>query len=302
VRIATACLVVVTASCAGDETVLGGEPLPDGYIRYKSTPVDIAPGETAQYVEWVSPPVDRDLDLVDVRGSQTVGGHHAILYSSPDTQAVGTNRPWQAADQITARFLGGAGGEGITDGSALPDGAVLRIPAGSGLFIQSHYLNATDDVIAASSTIEIKVADPSPDVTVLSMFVSSTLSIDVPPGVSEKVLGCPIEADTPLVMYVNHIHETGTSVSTVLRAPDGTEQMVKDDPAWNYEWSTDPNFAVTQIDAPMLAPVGATLETRCTWNNQTGGALAFPDEMCGFIGFYIGARDRACAGGRWIEL
>jgi hypothetical protein len=44
-----------------------------------------------------------------------------------------------------------------------------------------------------------------------------------------------------------------------------------------------------------------TLVTHCR-DNQMGGTLKFPDEMCAFLGFYLGERDRACANGHWVEL
>src|SRR6185503_8761991 len=182
-RVAAIGLVLV-AACSGEDTMYGGVLLSDGFIRYTASPVMIQPGETSQYVQWVSPALDHDLDVVAVRGSQGPGGHHAILYASPDLEPVGTTRAWAAADQITARFLGGAGGAGSSAATELPDGAVLRVPAGSAFYIQSHSLNASDSAIESSSTIDIKLAEPSPDVTVLSMFVSGTLATSVPPGVS----------------------------------------------------------------------------------------------------------------------
>jgi hypothetical protein len=47
---------------------------------------------------------------------------------------------------------------------------------------------------------------------------------------------------------------------------------------------------------------GSKLVTRCVWNNHTAAKLSFPDEMCAFLGFYIGDRDRACANGNWVDL
>jgi hypothetical protein len=294
--------LLLVAACAGEDTSLGGERLADGYIRYRPASVELQPGETAQYVQWVSAPLDRELDIVDVRGSQGPGGHHAVLYASADVEPAGTTRAWSPGDQLTARFLGGAGGEGVSSGGGLPEGAVLRVPAGSAFYIQSHYLNATDDVIEGTSTVDVKVVEPSPDAIVLSMFVSSTLAVDVPPGLHEQTLSCAVQQDTPMILFVNHIHETGVAVATELRTTDGNVQMLKHDPAWDDEWSTHPNFAVTALDRPLVLPAGASLVTRCNWDNTSGKTLGFPDEMCAFLGFYIGTRDRACANGNWVEL
>src|SRR6476620_7580907 len=104
--------LVLLAACGTDNTQYGGEKLDDGYLRYTADAVTLQPGETAQFVQWVSPAIDHDVDIVAVRGSQSAGGHHALLYASPDLEPVGTTRKWEAADQITARFLGGTGGEG----------------------------------------------------------------------------------------------------------------------------------------------------------------------------------------------
>jgi hypothetical protein len=294
------------AACGAEsaETVFDGEMLPDGYIRYIGAPVTLQPGETAQYVQWVSGPIDRAVDVINIRGSQGPGGHHAILYASPDVESIGSTRPWSGADQITARFLGGVGGEGITGGNGFPEGAVIRVPAGSGFYIQTHYLNATDEIIKTSSTLEIMVADPSPDVTPLSMFVVSTLDIAVPDGgPSEQTLACEMQQDTSLIMYVNHIHETGTAISTTLQPiGGGAERMLKDDPRWNYEWSTSPNFQSTALDKPLVLHKGDKLTTRCSWNNHSGKTLKFPDEMCAFFTFYVGTSDRACVNGKWIDL
>jgi hypothetical protein len=293
--------LVLLAACGTDNTQYGGEVLDDGFLRYEASPVRLQPGETKQFVQWVSPALDHDVDVVEVRGSQTRGGHHALLYASPDLEPVGTTRLWTAGDQITARFLGGTGGEGTSAVTELPEGAVLRVPAGSGFYIQTHYLNTSDDVLDASSTIDVKLADPSPGATVLSMFVSSTLAVNVPPGASEQTLDCDVQKDTQMILYFNHIHEMGTAISTALTT-DGTTAMVKVDPTWEDEWSTRPNVEVTALDSPLVLKAGSKLTTHCAWDNTGGRTLSFPDEMCAFFGFYVGTHDLACANGRWVDL
>ncbi|MBL9014779.1 MAG: hypothetical protein JNL83_11415, partial [Myxococcales bacterium] len=47
----------VVAACGTDApTMFDGELLDDGYIRYLAKPVTLQPGETKQYVQWVSGP------------------------------------------------------------------------------------------------------------------------------------------------------------------------------------------------------------------------------------------------------
>lgn len=291
--------ILGVAACGTDApTKFDGELLDDGYIRYTPQSVTLQPGETRQYVQWVSGPIDHDVDMIDVRGSQGPGGHHAVLFASQSLEPIGTTRAWEGADQITSRFLGGVGGEGLSGGDTpLPPGAVFRVPAGSGFYIQTHYLNATDKPITTESALEVKLSDPDPNATVLSMFVNTSVDIHVAPGESTQTIDCDVQEDTQLIMYVNHIHETGVSIATMRG-----EQMLKTDPSWNYEWTTHPNFKTTALDQPLMLHKGDKLKTTCAWNNKGAKTLGFPDEMCAFLTFYVGNKDRACANGKWAEF
>ena len=298
-KIALVGVLGAVAACGTDTPKkFDGELLDDGYIRYIAPPVTLQPGETKQYVQWVAGPIDRDMDLLDVRGSQGAGGHHAVLYSSKSLEEIGVTRDWEGADQIDSRFLGGVGGEGVTSGDApLPPGTVFRVPAGSGFYIQTHYLNATDAPITTESALEVRLEEPDPTKVVLAMFANTSVDIKVTPGESTQSIDCEIAEDTSVIMYVNHIHETGVSIATKVG-----DRMVKNDPAWAYEWTTHPNFHTTALDKPLVLKKGEKLNTSCAWNNPGTKTLGFPDEMCAFLGFYVGTKDRACTNGKWVEF
>lgn len=284
--------LILIAACAS-ETPPPDDGPPAGYTRYVTTPITIEPGQSGQWVEWVADPVGVDMDVIEIIGAQSAGGHHAILYGSEDPQPVRTMREWVETDQLATRFLGGVGGEGGADFRP-PEGAVLRIPAGSSLVIQTHYVNTTDEAIVGDSTLDVKMVPASPDHLVASFFGVGSIDIVVTPGQSFLELDCVLERDIPLVMWSNHMHNYGSKVTSVLLDGD-QEIMLKDDPQWNYEWALSPNFVYRTIADPMVLPAGSTVRTRCEWSNTTADTIGFPDEMCAFFGFYIGDTDVTCS-------
>src|SRR5436309_1645428 len=80
---------------------------PDGYLRLRTPTVAVQPGASDLWAQWVTAPMDRDMDVADLTGTQSAGGHHALLYSMTDIEPVGFTRPWKDSDLLSARFIGG---------------------------------------------------------------------------------------------------------------------------------------------------------------------------------------------------
>jgi hypothetical protein len=291
-------LLLLPAACADQGSENDGEGSSvDEVLRFETPPVELQPGETAQFKTWVAGPVDRDRDILEITGWQGFAGHHAILMSSVEEQPIGTNRVWSEYDQLDTSFLGGVGGEG---GAAinLPEGAVFRVPAGRSLVVQTHYQNASDQVIRDTfSYLDVKFSDPSDDRVVAGLFVNTAADLHVPAGQSTLDVSCTLDRDVPMLMWVNHIHEWGTDIKTTA-VIDGKEVVLKDDKSWNPEWVTNPNYKDFSVDEPFVLPAGTTLTTHCAWNNSKGVELVFPEEMCIFTGHHnLGMRDVICMNG-----
>jgi hypothetical protein len=284
------------------DTDAGAEGPRPGYVRYKTNPIDVPPGTSAQWFEWIAAPLDHDVDVVDIIGTQPHVGHHATLYAVQDAQPIGTVQPWDMGEQLQAHILGGIGGEGGT-AVKLPEGAVFRLPAGQSLAVQTHYLNAGADDAQGITQLDIKFGDPSPSDLVASLFTNASLAFQVPPAAQYHVdVKCTVGADLGLLMYSNHMHEWGTTVSTSLVDGTGNQRVIKNDPVWNVDWVTNPNFKDESLAAPLQLHAGDTLTTSCDWNNTTSSALTFPKEMCVFLGFFVGDADITCVDGTWQKL
>jgi hypothetical protein len=275
---------------------------PAGYVRYTSSTIKVPANTSSQWFEWVAPPADHDVDIVDIEGWQSKGGHHALLYATTDIQPVGTVKPWDNQEILQGHILGGVGGEaGVT--IKLPAGAVYRLHAGQALALQTHYLNAGVDAIEASSRLDVKVGEPSTSDVVASTFGNSSLTFSVPAQSKYQLqLKCTIATDVSFLMFTNHMHQWGTSATTVLTDATGAQHVLKDDPVWNAEWITDPNYAMFTVAAPRALHAGDVLTTTCSWSNTTDSALVFPEEMCAFAGAFIGDKDVSCLDGSWQTL
>jgi hypothetical protein len=300
--ILSAVVSLLAVACASEPS---GDDVPEGYTRFEPPPITVAPGESGQWVQYVANPFDVDMDVVDIIGHQGPGGHHAVLYSSPTIQEVGFTREFSTLDQVADRFLGGLGGEGAEE-IALPEGAVFRVPAGQALYINVHYFNAGTAPLEGWSQLDVKFEPASEDQIAVGLFANVTLGFNIEAGTAATVTtGCTVERDISLVMFTNHMHEYGVAAKTEI-VPPGTDittpVMLKDDPEWNYEWATNPNFERHSVAEPMVIPAGTLIQTTCEWDNTTADNLMFPDEMCLFLSFHIdGTGDVSCVDGDYGE-
>jgi hypothetical protein len=241
-----------------------------------------------------------DQDVVSLTGNQSVGGHHALVFAMSEDQPVGMTRPWKDQDQLQTRLVGGVGGEGGAN-VTLPDGVVFRVRKGYSLVVQVHYLNATNHAITGTTTIDLKLAPASPSKKVASLFASVSDRVAVPPGTSSLDVSCTFPHDMSFLMYSNHMHKYGAETDTHSITADGTDTLVKSDPSWNYEWAFNPNFDRRSGDDPFVVKAGTTLRTHCSWNNDSGATVNFPDEMCIFFGIVLSDKDIFCTDQKWIE-
>jgi hypothetical protein len=291
----------VPRDAGGAAPATGPGPLRDGYQRFWTPPVTVAPGDSAIWAQWVGPPLAEDTDVLDVTGWQPSGGNHALMYATTDIQPVGTSHAWAGSDQLPSRMVGGIGGE--TGANAkLPAGVVFRIKHGSALMVQTHYLNAGSTSMTVQTALDVKLAPVDTTKRVASLFASTSPNVNVAAsGTTTMDVSCHVQSDLRFLMTSNHMHEWGVAVFTERLDPtSGIASDVKRDAYWNTEWEFNPNFTHYSVDNPFVIPTGTTLHTQCTWSNSTGASLTFPKEMCVFVGFILGDSDITCVDDQWL--
>ncbi len=307
--------VLALAACGGTEPpppasspyIDGFTPAPlrEGFTRFVTPPIeDIAPGTDETYCQWLSEPAAEDMDIITAEGEQTKGGHHLVLYATTLQAEVGKTRPCTNADQVSLRYVGGIGGEGLTSAvGKLPDGVVYRLPKGWALMANVHYVNYTTQPMRAQSVIDLKTAPMNPNARVASLFVSTAVDeIEIAPGVQSLTIECPIQEDVPLILAGNHMHKLGKTVRSEVVKEDGTTELVRDDMIWAPENVFAPNLVSYPDTDPRVLHRGDKLRTTCTWDNTEGKTLSFPTEMCVTFGFYLGSGVQIeCIGGQWAH-
>src|SRR3569623_544258 len=297
-QLALACVFAAAActSSSGDDVdyVKGFSPPPvaDGYTRYVLPTIHgLKPGEDKTFCQWVAVANDGDLDVVDVKGYQSVTGHHAVLYSTSETEVVGTSRECTTQDMVSVEFLGGVGGEGGGNAPKLPDLYVFRFGKKCMLLANAHYLNATDSVQDVQSVLDIKTSEPSAEHKPAGMVNAVYTDFEIPSNTPSYSLDtyANVTDDMTLLVWFNHMHASGLSALTEVKHADGTIQPLAVDAQWRAEEAINPTF--THFDptssSPMQLKAGEQIHINCTWQNNTSAPVLFPEEMCVGSGFYI---------------
>jgi hypothetical protein len=62
------------------------EPVAEGYQRFEPPAIEVEPGDSDDWAQWVGGPLDQDYDVIDIDGTQSVGGHHALVYATTVAQ------------------------------------------------------------------------------------------------------------------------------------------------------------------------------------------------------------------------
>jgi hypothetical protein len=280
-------------------------PVPEGYTRIVAPVIEgIEPGGDAIKCQYVLTPFDRDMDVLDIQGYQSKGGHHSIAYAVKGGAPVGTSRDCNAVDNTSiGGFLGGIGGE--AGGKAqLPEGVVFRLPKGSTVMLNTHFLNTTEETIDGHTVLDVKFSEVDPTRRVASIFVNFTQNFTVQPARETTVdASCTVRHDLSFLSFTNHMHSHGASAVTSLQS-SGNTVTVHEDPTWTSDMQFNPVFTNYSLDAPLTVKAGDVLTTHCDWKNSTASAFRFPDEMCVGFGFFLsdGSSSPTCVEGVWTEL
>jgi hypothetical protein len=281
-------------------------PAPEaGYTRYTAPSIpDLEPGADVMRCQYILAPFDRDMDVLDVSGYQSRGGHHSLAYAvKGSTAPLGTSRKCNDEDNTKiGAFLGGIGGEGGK--ATLPPGVVFRLTKGSAVMLNTHFLNATADTLTGETVIDIKFAEVDTTRKVASMFANVNLDFTIDPqATSSADATCVVQHDLSMLKFTNHMHNYGTTAVTTIVRQDGTEEMLHADDAWVGDMQFNPSWSDWPVASPMVVKQGDTMRTHCEWANSTTNALKFPDEMCVGFGFFLTdtATAPVCLGGSWSE-
>lgn len=174
----------------------------------------------------------------------------------------------------------------------LPENFFVRIPAGSRIVMQSHYVNYTDKPIRVADVVNFETVDTTEGMTEASFFVLSHNTFTAPTGPSTVVYECDVEQDTQLLYAMGHMHEQGTAID-LKRRPAGSDddETIYAVESWTSEYRDDAPTDAYPPTAPLVLNAGDHLTLTCEYDNATGAAIPWPKEMCVVFTAYFPARD-----------
>ncbi len=297
-------VVVVVGACASDSSkeprIAGFNPPNPGKngVQLITPPIrDIPAGADENYCTYLDFKADSDLDIYDYKGYQSaVGGHHTVLYAVRNNEPVDTHI-CNEADMVNAQYVAGGGAD--SPGVTLPDGIVFRLPVDRQLMVQSHWINATDHAIDGQVAFNLSVETPSPDHVRADMFANANTMFTLTPGVASATASCVFPKDMSFFYMEGHAHQWATHITMTLTPAGGATQMIYDTP-WSKEYQFNGPANQFTKDAPFTIHAGDRLDVNCTYNNDTGAMMAFPQEMCvGFGYFFPADHEVDCVDGEW---
>ena len=264
----------------------------------------LQPGADTEMCTWTDLIVDKDTDVRAVQAFQTTGGHHVSSTRRRRCSRAGTTRVCTDDDMATFRFSAGSGGEGQYGKNEAPADLVYRVPAGSQIVLNHHYINATPEVRDAQSAMNIWRADPNMTYRLSGSLAVVNTALDIPPGPSTMDIHCTMPRDFKAWYLIPHMHAYGTRITITHGTPAGSETLF-DVQQWSPAYTFHPPELRKDPDAPMVFAQGDTLNVHCEWNNTTANPMTFGLEMC--VGFSEFVDDQAlgnlaCDAGKWTDF
>lgn len=304
----------VAASCTTGDVTLDGPPEGPVDLRMEAPPPPAAgkgiqlrqpdhvvePGQEQQWCwvpDWTP---DEDVLVKKFLGLQAEGfGHHILLARSLIPRTPGDEFDCTALEAMT----------GI-DPVSVPDNVpgtheiepslrlfpvdhAMRVTAGSSLVVQSHYINYTDEPMLVSDVVHLEFVDEDErdSFTEAGYFVVNHGYIDVPMGDDQTThIACEVDDSYELTGLIGHMHDWGTAIKIELER-DGVLSTVYDVPEWTVEFRDLPPINQYFAAGESLSlQAGDRIHVTCTYDNDTGGPLRFPKEMCVAFSAYAPAK------------
>lgn len=302
IAIAVSCQVGCSESDPPTTTETGNElarPAPTQGLQLQMLS-DLDPAvETERCRFFAVPPGGLYVNRQEVRF--TAGSHHALLFATPYTSIPTVDRFGAAVDTSgvfdcgeegpTAHWevSGVAGGSQTAHGEPivgdLPADTAVKLPGGSVLLMNTHYLNATDKTLHTDARINLYTipAEQAKQEAGFIFFYNPFIRV---PAMGNAVASevCPVLSDISLVNAQNHMHKRGVGYEANLLDSSGSklEELYK-----GTEWE---EVVMHKNTPPKALKQGQMIQYHCDYTNRedrviTQG-LSTKDEMCMFIGLY----------------
>jgi hypothetical protein len=264
-------------------------PLPEGAREY-AFPEQIIPPGTEVQTCWFLDPEQADVYADALESYQGQYGHHMVLFYTAAPEPPGTVRDCTSiADMLTLLPAISSVNFGL---EKFPEGMAIRLPAGTQLVVQQHYVNTSDKPIRVRDVMHLHLEAKEEVQTLAGFYGVSDVEFVLPPDPAseqEVTFECTVPRDMNLLMMGPHMHEWGVRFTAEVERPgEAPEEVVHVEP-WMAEFRDNPPVHEFGETSPLRLAAGDILRTKCVFKNTSGAPLEFPSEMCATYGYYFPA-------------
>lgn len=250
----------------------------------------IEPGSEVQLCHFLEPEAG-DSYAKSLKAYQGKFGHHLVLFHSVAPEPAGTVRDCTSvADMVNLVPVISTVNFGL---DSFAEGMALRIPAGTQMVVQQHYVNTGEDPIRVRDLLHLE-STPKEQVKTLAGFYGVTqvdFSLAPDEAIEQEVtFSCEVPADMNVFVMSPHMHEWGVRIWTrhVKAVDDSSTELLRVDP-WQASFRDGPPNTNWPVEAPLVLKKGDRIETTCVYKNTAGKPLEFPSEMCATAGYFFPA-------------
>lgn len=278
------------------------EPLtaPAQGLHFELGPFKVAPNYDREFLYFEPLNMQDDLFVNRIEMALRPGSHHFLFYIfSPDIPpgAVPPPRVYRDFRDLFGRYILQnlaatpyhiffAGTQWPRMDYHFPEGVALRLPAGYGLDLNSHYANRADSSITGEISANLYTVDRAQVQRVAEILFLNNTDFHLPPQqvtTIEKVYLNPEPENLNVFQLFSHAHEHMTEFRVELSGGprDGDLVYIADD------WEHPP---ILELDPPLVVRPGEGFKLITTYNNWTDETLGFgllsSDEMMILFGYY----------------
>jgi len=146
----------------------------------------------------------------------------------------------------------------------LPEGAAIRIPAGSKLVFQLHYVTNGVATVDASTKIGLTFANQKITRQVHTLKISNQQFVIPPKAKNHEASACyTLTKPVTLVDLMPHMHLRGKDFRYNVTLPDGTIQKLLYVPHYDFDWQT-----IYRLAKPLQLPAGSKLNVLAHFDNS----------------------------------
>lgn len=205
---------------------------------------------------------DLDADIYvsewELRPKYRASVHHAnLMYSPTKLKVVGIGQAVASGGDYIGSYLPGA------RPFAYPEGTALRIPKGSYIAVQVHYIGGEEEV-TDHFRFGVKFAKHRVDKRIRTLGTDD-YDISIEPYDKDWQLDTEVTIiqDLTLLSSGAHMHLRGKSYIMSTIFPDGTTKLIADVPRYDFNWQT--NY---QLAHPVEVPKGTKFHVEAHWDNS----------------------------------